>query len=236
MMWIELRQVKAPKGNTPLCGYRRYAVLFLSGFFLMGLGCVKSQTLEEWTKQRKLQTAYKVNQIVALDAYLDGLKKGYGLVRVGWGLVGDIQDGELSLHRDYFSSLSRVHPLVKDYPRAGEILRILGQLNREVDWTERYLGQGSVLNAAEKRMYFRLNRNILERSDRLAEQLDGVLGGFSQDMGDGERMLALEGLWREAAGLYRSMGAFHGQIRAAEVGRDRAESFGKQVKGLYHVR
>lgn len=198
--------------------------------------CSKGQTMQEWTNQKELQTAYKLNQIVALRAYLGVAKKGYELVRVGWNVVGAIQDGEFSLHRDYFSSLGQVHPVVSTYPKAGNILRVVRQINREVDWMKAYLKSSNELDASEKGTISRFNQSALVRSTHIISQLEAVLTSGSYEMDDGERLSAIDELDREITKLYMPLKAYNDRIRSLESNRNRKEIEQRHFNTLYDVR
>jgi hypothetical protein len=197
---------------------------------------VKAQTAQEWTNQKQLQTAYKINQIVALNGYLGAAKKGYQIARVGWKVVDDIQQGELSLHRDYFSSLSAVHPIVSEYPQVPRMLEIHKQINKEVAWMEVYLKEVNELESSEKLTASKLNQSILQNSTRIISQLEAILSAHSYKMDDGERLAALDELDREMVSLFQSLKAHTKRIRFLNWSRKRNEIATRQFNALYDVK
>nr|WP_091698153.1 hypothetical protein [Algoriphagus locisalis] len=210
-------------------------VILLLGMMCVGL-CVKSQTLEEWTKQKKLQTSYKLNQIAALASYLEVVKKGYDIARVGWSLAGDIQAGEFSLHTDYFGALVAVHPLVRDYPIALEIGKVYRQLNREVDWMDRFLADQSMLEEGEVLAVKRFNRVSKAQADVLMDELHELLTSDSYAMDDGERLTAIDGLYEGIQQLFQRLKAYNGRIRSLDLHRKRKETQLQQLNRFYEVR
>ena len=204
---------------------------------LMCLGFdLQAQTLAEWTKQKKLQTSYKVNQIAALSAYLELAKKGYEVARVGWRMVGDIQDGEFSLHSDYFGSLSAIHPMVRDYPVAMEIQKVYRQINREVDWMNGFLENQRLLDGEEVLVCRRFNRKILEQSDLVMDELSELLSSNTHTMDDGERLAAIDVLYKGILEHFQGVKAHNARIRLLEVYRKRIKIQQQQINGFHDVR
>lgn len=196
----------------------------------------KAQTMAEWTKQKKLQTSYKLNQIVALSAYLKVAKKGYEVARVGWNLVGDIQDDEFSLHTDYFGSLKAIHPIVSDYPIALEILKVHRQINRELNWMNYYMADHKMLDDGEIVAVNRFNRNIKEESGLLISELDQLLASNTYDMEDGERLAAIDGLYVCIQQHFQALNTYNKRIRFLDLNRKRKEIQQQQINSFYDVR
>ncbi|RAI86703.1 hypothetical protein [Algoriphagus yeomjeoni] len=204
---------------------------------MMSVGpCVTAQTLEEWTKQKKLQTSYKLNQIAALSAYLEVAKKGYEIAKAGWSLAGDIQAGEYSLHTDYFGNLVAVHPLVRDYPIALEIPNVYRQINREVDWMDRFLADQSMLEEGEIMAVNRFNRGSKAQADVLMDELHELLSSDSYAMDDGERLAAIDGLYAGIQQLFQGLNVYNGRIRSLDLHRKRKETQHQQLNSFYDVR
>src|SRR5688572_5776828 len=82
----------------------------------------KSQTWNEWFRQKKTQKQYLVQQIAALKVYLKYLKEGYTVVKKGMQIVGDIKEGNFNSHKDYFNSLREVNVLVSGSGKVSSTL------------------------------------------------------------------------------------------------------------------
>jgi len=82
-----------------------------------------SQTVEEWTKQKKTQIKYLLQQIAANKVYLDYIEKGYGIARNGLNTIQSIKKGDFNLHSDFVSSLIKVNPKIKNYAKDNPCLR-----------------------------------------------------------------------------------------------------------------
>ena len=82
----------------------------------------QAQTRSEWTRQKKTQIRYLLEQIVAFQAYTGYLKKGYSIAGKGLSNIQHSKDGEWSLHKDFFGSLKAVNPSVKSYAKVADVI------------------------------------------------------------------------------------------------------------------
>ena len=209
-------------------------------FILLVMIClgrgVKAQTLEEWTKQKKLQTSYKLNQIAALSAYLDVAKKGYEIARLGWEMIGDIQNGEFSLHTDYFGALLVVHPLVRDYPKVAEIMKLYWQIRKKVNWINGDISGFRMLGSDEIKSMANFNNNVVLKADQTLFALEQVLASHAYEMGDAERLAVIDSLYLDMQELFTATKSYHNRIGSLELNRKRKEIQQQQMNRFYDVR
>src|SRR5260221_4860823 len=81
-----------------------------------------AQTYDEWFRQKKTQKKYLLQQIAALQVYIDYAKKGYDIASKGLNTIRDIKNGDFNLHRDFFGSLKQVNPKIKKYAKVADII------------------------------------------------------------------------------------------------------------------
>lgn len=84
-------------------------------------GSAKAQTFNEWFRQKKTQREYLTKQIALYKVYGEFLKKGYNIAKDGLHLIGNIKNGDLNLHAEYFNSLRTVSPRVQKYIKVAQI-------------------------------------------------------------------------------------------------------------------
>lgn len=105
-------------------------------FFLLLLGWLNTgslaaQTLDEWLRPKKTQLEYLAGQLASLRLYGDALQEGYLLFRQGSELVADIQDGEFSLHKNYFLHRHQWSPAMEKLSGLDQASAILKRLEPE---------------------------------------------------------------------------------------------------------
>jgi len=110
-------------GTLPL---RKVGFLFLGALLLTtaSLSRCQGQTWAEWFKQKKTQKKYLLNQIAALQVYMDCVRKGYELVGSGLETVRQISGGEFNLHTAFITGLAKVNPVIRNDLRVAEIVSL----------------------------------------------------------------------------------------------------------------
>ncbi|WP_316757581.1 hypothetical protein [Pedobacter aquatilis] len=107
--------------NSTGLGFKIVIVLL---FMALSVQQGLAQTLSEWVAQKKTQERYLLEQIAALQLYGSYVKKGYQLVSGGVNMVRDLSKGELDVHQLFFSSLSKVNPVVRSSAKVTEIIAL----------------------------------------------------------------------------------------------------------------
>lgn len=207
-------------------------VLF-SGLLLC---CGYSQSLAEFTKQKQLQTQYKLNQILALKAYSEVAKQGYQIAGMGWEMVRGIQNGEFSVHREYFGSLSQVHPLISEFPGPGNVMQVYRQISQQIDWMKLFLNRSIHLVGSELGGVNRFNQEVLLKADLILQELEAVLATNQYEMKDGERISAVVGSEEAMLGLFEGVKLYHEKVRFLEYSRSHRQNQLERLKNLYNVR
>src|SRR5215470_7473984 len=91
----------------------------------------QAQSFDVWFQQKKTQKKYLLQQIAALQVYLDYLEKGYSISKEGLGMIQDLKNGEFVLHDSFFNSLKIVNPVVRKGAEVTEIVALqLAIVNR----------------------------------------------------------------------------------------------------------
>lgn len=157
----------------------------------LGVSPVSAQTFSEWFAQKKTQKRYLLEQIAALEVYVDYARQGYKIVGSGIETVRGITSGELGLHELFFSCLRLVNPVVKGDFRVAEV--VAGQA--EVLSALLSL-RALTLDAVESAYLASVSGVVLgECYSDLEELLSYVLSG-NVDLSDEERLLRLESVYR----------------------------------------
>ena len=81
-----------------------------------------AQTVNEWVNQKFTQKKYLLQQIAALQVYINYAKKGYNIVSGGINTIRDIKKGDLNLHNTFFSSLKTINPKISRYSKVADII------------------------------------------------------------------------------------------------------------------
>lgn len=124
-------------------------ICFIILIGLMGIGSLQAQNFSEWFRQKKTQKKYLLQQIAALQVYLEFARKGYSITKQGLNLVEGFKHGEFNLHSDHFVSLSQINPNIKEYARIAEIMALQYQITRDYHQSLEKLGKSGAFNKEE---------------------------------------------------------------------------------------
>src|SRR5690606_18622695 len=98
-----------------------------TGLLLVGImlcGFLHSQTIEEWTQQKQTQIKYLINQVAANKVYLEYIQKGYAIAGKGLSVIGQIKNGNFTLHKDFFNGLLSINPSIKASSKVAGIIAL----------------------------------------------------------------------------------------------------------------
>ena len=192
----------------------------------IGFQSVRAQTLEEWFNQKQTQKKYLLEQIAALKVYGGYLKKGYGIAKDGLGLIGDIKNGDLDLHKDYFNSLTDVKPVIKKYPKVKDIMVLQDAIFKMVRSSKRELPLGNILTNEELDYMNRVFDRLLKDCSQTTDELEMVVTPGSLKMTDDERIHRIDVIYTVSIEQYRFARIFISDSNLLVQGRRNA------IKGI----
>lgn len=167
----------------------------LSFFFLVTFNTSFSQTLAEWTQQKKTQREYLLHQIAALRTHLLYVKKGYDIAHEGISTIKNIKNGEWDLHRHYFGSLLLVNPAIKNYARVANIVSMQVRIVKQVRSLINECRQRKLLNSGEIDYVVKVCDHLLSECLENMEELILVITSGQLEMKDDERIKMIETIY-----------------------------------------
>ena len=169
--------------------------IILSFFFLVTFNTSFSQTLAEWTQQKKTQRKYLLQQIAALRTHLQYVKKGYDIAHKGLSTIKSIKNGEWDLHKDYFGSLLIVNPAIKNYARVADIISMQVRMVKQVRSLIDECRQGKLLTPGEIDYVVKVCDHLLYECLKNMEELIMVITSGQLEMKDDERIKMIETIY-----------------------------------------
>lgn len=146
-----------------------------------------AQTFAEWFQQKKTQRKYLVEQIAAFRLYASYLQKGYKIAKEGTGLIGNITNGEFSLHQLFFTGLRHVNPAIRSYGKAAEIVSIQASIIATCDSARTRASVGRQFSRQELDMIGGVCSSLLVDVDKTVEELMDVITDDNLQMSDDQR-------------------------------------------------
>jgi len=177
----------------------------------------KAQIFKEIFQQKKTQKEYLLAQIAALKVHIEFLQKGYEIANDGLTLIGDIKNGEFSLHKDYFASLKKISPVVSGYVRVKDIVAL--QVRTYESYLKYYNGarESGMFSKKEVDYILGVYIRVLEDCSGLMDQLIVLTTAGKLEMKDDERIKRIDGIFKSMQSNYTFSQGFgkEAQILAA---------------------
>lgn len=191
------------------------------------------QNWKEWFKQKKTQKEYLVQQIIALQAYMEVAKDGYQIVKTGWQTVEDITGGEFSLHRDFFARLDGISPVVTRYHGLSKVLEYQQYILYEVE-RGRTLFRGMPLKPGQRQALETYYREMLRQSLKILTQTENTVKPFFYQMEDVERLRTIDHMHKDIRRLYLQVKRHTSKLAFLSRQDDGSQRSSSTIKSLYH--
>jgi hypothetical protein len=192
----------------------------------LAFNSARAQNFDEWFKQKKTQKKYLIQQIIALQVYLDYLKKGYNIVQKGWTTVENITNGNLNLHRDFFGSLKSVNPLIGNSAKVVDIIAFQYYILRNMKGAYNFCASNKNFTPEEIRYIAKVHTNMVFLCDASISELLMIIHANKIEMTDDERMLRIDKIYDDMQDKRAFVKAFGNDTRM--LSRER----GKELHGI----
>ena len=183
----------------------------------------RAQTFKEWFMQKQTQKEYLIEQIAALQVYVDYVEKGYDIARKGLNTIGNIKKGDLSLHTDYFNSLKSVSPAVQKYARVADIIQLQLEIMSLHKNNSKQIKQSGQFNAGELSYMEQVYSNFLEQSTALMDNLIQVTTTGKLEMKEDERIKRINALYNTMQDFHAFANSFYTQANVLAVQRQKEQ-------------
>lgn len=151
-----------------------------------------------------------LQQIAALRVYGEYLGKGYTIARDGLKMVGEVKDGELNLHNDYFNSLGQVNSTIAN---ATTVARIIELQQKILAIANGVVHDSAYLSDAESAYCDRVRQRLLEECSDELQKLLAIMTDKALVMEDAQRLEVIESIYGAMQDNYTFIKTFSNEIR-----------------------
>ena len=191
--------------------------------------CVFNQSMSGQAKQRK----ELILQIAALQVYIDYAKKGYSAVSKGLNFIGDARKGELNLHGDYFTSLLKINPKVRNYYKTAEIISMQFKIMKLCRKTLSDLKTVDLFHGNELDYIERSFEKLLQNCSQTLDQLLVITTDAELELKDDQRLERIDLLHKTMLEDYNFCLSFSRDARLLSVSKSADKKDSKNVDELY---
>lgn len=195
----------------------------LTIIFLLALSLSRSnaQTLDEWFNQKKTQKKYLIEQIVALQVYLDYLKKGYTIAHNGLTAIENIKNGNFNLDRDFFKSLKNVKPGITNSVKVVDIIAFQYSIIRDMKNVYQFCQNNKHFTPEEVRYVARIHTSMLILCDASLSELHTIIQSDNAQMTDEERLQRIDNIHDDMKDKQAFVRAFGSDTRLLALEREK---------------
>lgn len=191
--------------------------------------CVFNQSMSGQAKQRK----ELILQIAALQVYIDYAKKGYSAVSKGLNFIGDARKGEVNLHGDYFTSLLKINPKVRNYYKTVEIISMQFKIMKLCRKTLSDLKTVDLFHGNELDYIERSFEKLLQNCSQTIDQLLVITTDAELELKDDQRLERIDLLHKTMLEDYIFCLSFSNEARLLSVSKSADKKDSKNVDELY---
>lgn len=200
-------------------------------FFIIAFFGITIQSIHAQSSQRKTL----LQQIAALEIYIDYAQKGYSTVRKGLNAVGGFKKGELNLHSDYFTSLKIVNPKIKRYARVGEIIALQVKIIKGYRTIHNQIRQDDLFHGDEIRYIERVFDRLIDNCDDNLNDLLRIVKDSELEMKDDQRIGRIDAIHTKMLENHTFCEAFSNQTRLIHCARAKETKETKTSRILHGI-
>ena len=167
---------------------------FTTAIFLLQMAA-SAQALNEWVNQKSTQKKYLLQQIAALQVYINYAKKGYNIVSGGINTIRDIKKGDLNLHNTFFSSLKTINPKISRYAKVADIISYQVRIIKLARQTLQSIKEANQFSVEEIEYCKKVLDALLDDCIQSVTELIEIITPDKLQMTDDERLVRIDKLY-----------------------------------------
>ncbi|MFD2943307.1 hypothetical protein [Flavobacterium notoginsengisoli] len=172
-------------------------------------------------------------QIAALQVYMDYAKKGYSAVSKGLNFIGDAKKGEVNLHGDYFTSLVKINPKVRNYYKVAEIVSLQLKIMKSCKKTYVALSTSDLFHGDELDYIERSFERLLKNCSRTLDELLVVVTDAALELKDDQRIERIDVLHETMLADYNFCLSFGKEAKLLCIAKAGDRKDAVDLEGIY---
>ncbi|MFW2477495.1 MAG: hypothetical protein ACN4EP_11295 [Sediminibacterium sp.] len=210
-------------------------IFILAAVTLLATIFANAQTFAEWFQQSKTQKKYLLQQIAALQVYINYAQKGYDIAGKGINTIRSIKNGDFSLHNTFLSSFKNINPAISRYAKVADIISYQVRIIKETKQTINHIKEAKQFTLAEIRYCNRVFDNLLKECIKNVDELVLVTTPNELEMKDDERINRIDKLYLDMQDKYSFCKSFSKEMSLLSIQRLHEQNeinFSKTINGL----
>lgn len=172
-------------------------------------------------------------QIAALKVYMEYAKKGYSAVSKGLNFIGDAKRGEVNLHGDYFASLMKINPKIRNYYKTADIVSIQVKIIKIYKKTCSGLKNTDLFHGNELDYIERTFGRLLENCGDTLDQLLAVTTNSKLELKDDQRISRIDELHKTMLDNLDFCTSFSSEAEQLIRSKESTKNDSQNIKDVY---
>jgi uncharacterized protein YutD len=182
------------------------------------------------------QVKLYLKQIGLNEVLINYLKKAMAIAKFGLTTIGDIKNGEFSLHRIFFDKLKTVNPKIKNLAKVADIITLQVQIIKNYQSSYKQIKASQQFSNAEIRYIYSVFSKLLDDTGNNLDELYKVLAADQYQMTDDERIKRIDDLYVEMQSSYVFTQHFSKETLVMAMQRMKEGNEVKQTKDWYGIK
>jgi uncharacterized protein YutD len=170
------------------------------------------------------------------EVLINYLKKAMAIAKFGLTTIGDIKNGEFSLHRIFFDKLKTVNPKIKNLAKVADIITLQVQIIKNYQSSYKQIKASQQFSNAEIRYIYSVFSKLLDDTGNNLDELYKVLAADQYQMTDDERIKRIDDLYVEMQSSYVFTQHFSKETLVMAMQRMKEGNEVKQTKDWYGIK
>lgn len=205
----------------------------LSVSLLLTLGLNFSVQAQAFEAQQLLYTLEKYNQNKKM---LSQITEGYQIVSSGYDKIKNVASGNFNLHDVFISGLMAVNPEIKKYRRVPDIINYQAAILKEYQSAFSQFKKDGNFTTKEIDYISKVYSNLFDKSIENLDQLLMVTTANKTQMSDGERIAAIDRIYKDIQDKYLFLKSFNGSTKVLSLQRARTKNDLDVTKSIYGIK
>ena len=201
---------------------------------LITLSFVFAALLSSYGQSKQVKLYLK--QIGLNEVLINYLKKAMAIAKFGLTTIGDIKNGEFSLHRIFFDKLKAVNPKIKNLAKVADIITLQVQIIKNYQSSYKQIKASQQFSNAEIRYIYSVFSKLLDDTGNNLDELYKVLAADQYQMTDDERIKRIDDLYVEMQSSYVFTQHFSKETLVMAMQRLKEGNEVKQTRDWYGIK
>ncbi len=192
----------------------------------------QAQLWKEWFRQKKTQIEYLVNQIGALQVYIELGQKGYKIVDEGLTAINNIKTGDFNLHNDFFNALKSINPKIRNSANVADIIALQIKIIESEQRIVKSVRESDLLTQQEVDYVIRVGTRLLIQTADNVELLMDLITANRLVLSDDERINRINLIHADVQDQYEFIQQFSNETGLLILSRGREIQDSKILRTL----